>query len=249
MSNFERVSYSAMRSMKRNFSLASFRLKDCSKTLSFLEQINSGKTKLIRITFAALLICAIGKTLEKHPRLGWMKRGWKWIKPSTADVGCSIGTSAAISPVVVIQDVNHKSFDHINRELLDLGVKARQEESRVQKKIGQMARLIPLKWLLHSLVKYGVNKQPFIRHKVGNFQVSILSHPDSADLVVNSHQATSLLIVGKMKDQALVENGEVVIRPAAHFCLHMDHSLHGAQHAVLFMGELFRLLDNPKELR
>ena len=72
MNGVQRTHYAVMKTMKRNFAVASFRLRDVSRPLAFLEERKAAGE---RITFVALVIRAVALALAKYPRLGWMLRG------------------------------------------------------------------------------------------------------------------------------------------------------------------------------
>jgi len=247
MTAVQRIHYSVMKTLKRNFSVASFRLKDCSNAVAFLERINRDREKEQRITFVSMVIRAVGMTLVKYPRLGWMKRGWKFVKPSTADVGCSVGTEEPVSPVEVIRDAGSKGLEEISAELRELAIRARKQEKENLERIERLGRLVPFKWLLHLILRILMTRQRFIRHSVGSFQVSVLNQTQM-DMSVTSHMATNLLLVGRIKDRPVVQDGQVLAKPTAFFCIHMDHTLHGAKDALLFTNEFYRLMENPDEL-
>jgi pyruvate/2-oxoglutarate dehydrogenase complex dihydrolipoamide acyltransferase (E2) component len=230
MSGVERTHYAVMKTMKRNWSVASARLRDVSRPLAFLQE---RKALGERITFVALVIRAVAKSLSKQPRLGWMARGWRLVHPSTADIGCSVGTESPVSPVVVIRDAANKGLREVNDELFKLAEAARAREAEELAKIERLARLIPIGFLFRIAIWFLMTRQRFIRQTVGNFQVTVVNQ-SGLDLGVTSMTAVTTLLVGRIKDHAMVENGQVVVRPGAYFCLHFDHALHGARDGVQF---------------
>ena len=244
MSGVQRTHYAVMKTMKRNWAVASFRLRDVSRPLAFLEERKAAGQ---RITFVALVIRAVAVALSKHPKLGWMIRGWKLVQPSAADIGCSVGTESPVSPVVVVRDAGRKSLQAVHEELGRLAVEARDKEAEELAKIERLARLIPIGWLFRLAVWFLMTRQRFLRHAVGNFQVTVVNNT-GADFAVTSMAAASTLLVGRIKDRVLVEDGKPVVRPAAYFCLHFDHAVHGARDGYFFMEEVYRLLDHPEEL-
>ena len=244
MTGVQRTHYAVMKTLKRNFAVASIRLRNVTRPLAFLEERKAAGE---RITFTTLVIKAIGVTLEKHPKLGWMMRGQKLVHPSTADIGCSVGTDSPVSPVVVVRDAAHKSLIQINEELVRLAKAAKEQEAAELQKYERLARLVPINWLFRFFVWILMTRQKFIRHSVGNFQVSILNN-SSMDLAVTAMTAVSTIMMGRIKDRALVEDGQVVIRKSAYFTFHYDHAIHGAKDGTMFLDELCRLLDHPEEL-
>lgn len=244
MSGVERAHYAVMRTVRRNFSVVTVHLRDCSR---LMECIAERRTQGEKIIFTALLIRAVGLVLEKSPKLGWMRRGWKLVKPAVADVSCSVGSSSTVSPVVIIHDAGNKTLLRINEELMDLAREAKAGEAEELARMERLARLVPIGWLFRLGVFFLMTRQRFIRKKLGNFQVSVLSN-SGIDFGISSMTAVTTLIVGKVKDRVIVEKGIPVVRPSAFFSLHFDHSIHGAKDSYDFMRELFRLLDNPERL-
>ncbi len=244
MSGIERAHFAVMRTVRRNFSVVTMQLRDCSRMTEFIAERRKHGEKII---VTALLVRAVGLALERCPKLGWMRRGWKLVKPSTVEVGCSVGTPSTVSPVVIIEHADKKGLLQINEELMTLAREAKVKEAEEHARIERLARLVPFGWIFRLCVFFLMTRQRFIRKKLGNFQVSVLSN-SGIDFGVSSMTAVTTLVVGRIKERVLAEKGKPVVRPSAYFCLHFDHSIHGAKDSVTFMAELYRLLENPENL-
>jgi pyruvate dehydrogenase E2 component (dihydrolipoamide acetyltransferase) len=244
MTGVERTHHAAMTALRRNFSILSINLRDMTSALAFLEERRKAGEKL---TFAALLIKAVGVALAKYPRLGWMRRGRKIVKPSTADVGCSVGTRSPVSPVVVVRDAGKKSLTQINDELGRLVAEARAKEDAELARIDRLARLMPFDWLFRLILRVVTGYQRFLRTEVGNFQITIPKHAN-IDFGATANTAVTTVMLGRIKDRPFVEDGKLVVRPTVYFCIHFDHALHGAEHGIEFVDEMYRLMDHPEEL-
>ena len=243
MTGVEKVHYSSMREITRNWSVVATQLWDCSALLAFLkERKASGR----RITFATLIIKLIAATLEKEPNMGWMFRRWRLVKPSTIDIGCSVDTGSTVAPVVVVRDAARKSLDEINEDLARLAAEAKAGEAKEQEQINRLARWVP-GFLLRFVVGLLLGLQKFRRQLVGNFQVTIIER-FNVDMAIIGTTCVSTMVVGLVKERALVEDGRVVVRPAAHFSLHFEHGICGAHATVAFLNEFERLIRNPSEV-
>ena len=238
MSGVEKVNYISMRTIRRYWSVATLEELDCSALLAFLKERKESDE---RVTFAALIIKLIAATLERHPKMAWMIRRWSFVKPSTMDIGCSVDTGSAVAPVVVVRDAARKSLAEINEDLAQLAAEAEEEQ-----KINARARWIP-GWLLRIVIWFLLSLQRFKRHTVGNFQISIIEK-FKMDLAVTSTTCVSTMIVGQIKDRALVVDGQVVVRPTAHIALHFEHGICGAHDAFKFLEEFRRLTQHPEEV-
>lgn len=243
MTGVEKVQYSSMREITHNWSVAAVNLWDCSALLAFLKE---RKASARRITFATLIIKLIAATLEKEPKMGWMFRRWRLVKPSTIDIGCSVDTGSPVAPVVVVRDAGRKSLDEINDELAKLAEEARAGEAKEQEEMNRMARWAPV-FLIRFAVRILLGLQKFRRQLLGNFQVTIIERFD-IDMGIIGTTAVNTLVVGQVKDHALVEDGKVVVRPAAYIILHFEHGICGAQDTVAFLKEFKRLFRNPAEV-
>ncbi|MFC1890532.1 2-oxo acid dehydrogenase subunit E2 [Thermodesulfobacteriota bacterium] len=243
MTGVEKVHYSSMREITRNWSVCAIQLWDCSALLALLKERKAADR---RITFATLIIKLVAATLEKEPKMGWMFRRWRLVKPSTIDIGCSVDTGSPVAPVVVVRDAARKSLDEINEELAKLAAEAKAGEAKEQEQINRLARWVPAS-LIRFAVRILLGLQKFRRQIAGNFQVTIIEK-FSLDIGITAATCVSTLAVGSIRDHALVENGEVVVRPAAFFTLHFEHGICGAQDTASFFNELHRLIKNPAEV-
>ena len=244
MTGIERTHFAVMKVLRRNFSILSINLRDVSPALAFIRERRAMGEK---ITLASLLIRAVGVALTKYPRLGWMVRGWRLVKPSTADVGCSVGTESPVSPVVVIRDAGRKSLAQVSEELARLVGEAREREVAELAKIERGAKLVPFGWLYRLLLWFLMTRQRFIRHSVGNFQVTLPRH-ENIDFGATANTVCSTIMVTRTKDRPMVVDGQVVARPSVYYCFHFDHAINGAEHGTVFIDEVYRLMDHPEEL-
>jgi pyruvate dehydrogenase E2 component (dihydrolipoamide acetyltransferase) len=244
MTGVQRVHVAAMRTLRRNFAVCSYHLVDCQKASDYVQKKRSEGAK---VTFTAMIIRASALALAKYPRMMWMTRGWKVVKPAAPDIGCSVGTDEAVSPVAVVTAAQTKGLDQTSEELSALVREAKEKEAAELAKVERIGRMVPFRWLLNLVLYFVMGSQRVRRRQTGTFQVSVLN-TYGYDLGVTSMIAGTLLLVGKLKDRPLVENGQVVVRKSAYFCFHFDHALHGALDAQRFLDEVFRLLDHPEEL-
>lgn len=247
MSGMEKVHYISMRAVTPNWSMAVCQLWDCSKLLALLKE---RKEAGHRITFAALMIKLMAAAIERNPKMGWMVRRWRWIKPSTADIGCSVATGATgatVAPLVVIRDAARKTVEQINEELAELAAEARASEDREQEWINKRVHWIPGS-LLSFLLRILLTRQKFVRTITGNFGISITDPLLGAHLAITGATCVNTMIIGPIKEHALVEDGNIVVRPAAWFTLHFQHGILGAQDVWEFLDECARLIRNPEEV-
>ena len=179
--------------------------------------------------------------------MGWMIRRWRLVKPSTADIGCSVAAGSTVSPVVVIRDAARKSMVQINEELTQLAEDARARASVEEEQINRIVRWIPFGRLLGLIMRLLFSSQRFVRHITGNFQISITER-FGVDFTITATTCVNTMLVGAVKDRPMVEDGQVVVRPAAYFTMHFEHGICGAQDVSAFLEECRHLIANPQEV-
>ncbi len=133
-------------------------------------------------------------------------------------IGIAVDTPNGLM-VFALKNADQKSILEIARELNDLGQKA-------------AARTIDLKDLKGStftITNYGVIG--------GTYGTPIINYPEAA-----------ILGVGKIEDQPVVINGEIVIRKIAPLSLAFDHRLIDGADAGRFLNAVIEHMQNPNLL-
>ncbi len=92
-----------------------------------------------------------------------------------------------------------------------------------------------------------MKSQHLRRHNVGNFQISVMNYTD-IDFVITATTIVNTILVGTIKERAVVEDGQVVARPISYLALHCDHAIVGPKDEKEFMEEVLRLMAHPEEM-
>ena len=119
----------------------------------------------------------------------------------------------------MLRDADQKSMGEIEKQIADLGVRAK----------GDKLTLADLQGGTFTISNGGVFG-------------SMLSTP-----IINPPQS-AILGVHATKDRAVVENGQIVVRPINYLALSYDHRIIDGREAVLFLVAIKEALEDPARL-
>ncbi len=241
----QRVQYESYLAVKNRINDVVYKLIDLQALKDYMDACGNGANS--RLTYAVLFIKAIAEALKKYPRIHYMKRFNRIIVPSTIDIGVSVYSEEALSPVVVIRDAGNKDVYSIAEELRELTKQARAQEKEDLEFYGKFARLLPLGFFRRAILRLLLRSQRFARSLVGTFQLSTM-HTMDIDFGITSACVTTLLIIGGMRQRPMVVEGQVMPRTSAYFMLHANHGIMPGKYLSDFLGELQRILHKPEEL-
>ncbi len=172
----------------------------------------------VHLTYTDLLVYFCARVLASHPEVMSQWTSQGMRLFNNVHIGVAVDTERGLL-VPVIRDADRMGLTEISRALSDLTVRARG------------GALLPTEY------EEGI----FTISNLGTFGI------DAFDAVLNPPQA-ALLAVGRIKEQALVEDGKVVPAAMLTLSLSVDHRvLNGAQGAR-FLGDLAELLETPSLL-
>ena len=134
------------------------------------------------------------------------------------DVGVAVGSARGLV-VPILRDADQKSLADIEKDIADFGKRAGEGKLSIEELTGGT----------FSISNGGVFG-------------SMLSTP-----IINPPQA-AILGVHATKDRAVVENGQVVIRPMNYFAQSYDHRIIDGREAVLSLVAIKEALEDPARM-
>jgi 2-oxoglutarate dehydrogenase E2 component (dihydrolipoamide succinyltransferase) len=171
-----------------------------------------------RLGFMSFFVKAAVHALKRYPVVNASIDGTDIVYHGYFDVGVAVGSPRGLV-VPILRDADRMSFAEIEKKIGEFGKKAQD---------GKLA-LEDLTGGTFSISNGGVFG-------------SMLSTP-----IINPPQS-AILGVHATKDRAVVENGQVVVRPMNYFALSYDHRIIDGREAVLFLVSIKEALEDPARL-
>jgi len=171
-----------------------------------------------RLGFMSFFVKAAVHALKRYPVVNASIDGTDIVYHGYFDIGVAVGSPRGLV-VPILRDADRLSFAEIEKKIGDFGKRAQD---------GKLA-LEDLTGGTFSISNGGVFG-------------SMLSTP-----IINPPQS-AILGVHATKDRAVVENGQVVVRPMNYFALSYDHRIIDGREAVLFLVAIKDALEDPARL-
>jgi len=172
----------------------------------------------IKLGFMSFFIKASIEALKKYPAINASIDGNDIIYHGYYDMGIAVSTDRGLI-VPVIKDADQLDFAGIEKSIFDYGTKAKDG----------------------SLSYEDLTGGTFTITNGGIFG-SMLSTP-----ILNPPQC-AILGMHAIRERAVVENGEIVIRPIMYLALSYDHRLVDGKEAVQFLVTVKECLESPAHL-
>ncbi len=172
----------------------------------------------IKLGFMSFFVKASIEALKKYPALNSSIDNSDIIYHGYYDMGIAVSTPRGLI-VPVIKDADQLDFAGIEKSIFDYGTKAKEG----------------------SLSYEDLTGGTFTITNGGIFG-SMLSTP-----ILNPPQC-AILGMHAIKERAVVENGEIIIRPVMYLALSYDHRLVDGKEAVQFLVTIKECLESPAHL-
>jgi len=172
----------------------------------------------VRLGFMSFFVKAAVAALKKYPVLNASVDGSDIVYHGYFDIGIAVGSPRGLV-VPIIRGADQLSFAQIERTISEYGKKAAEGKLGIEEMTGGT----------FSISNGGVFG-------------SMLSTP-----IINPPQA-AILGVHATKDRAVVENGQVVVRPINYLALSYDHRIIDGREAVLGLVAMKEALEDPARL-
>ena len=176
------------------------------------------KTHGVKLGFMSFFVKAALMALQKFPIINSSIDGDDIIYHSFYDIGIAVGSPRGLV-VPVLRNVDSLSFANIEKQIFDFGKKANEGKLSIEELTGGT----------FSISNGGVFG-------------SMLSTP-----IINPPQS-AILGIHATKDRAVVENGEIVVRPMNYLALSYDHRIIDGREAVLFLVAIKDALEDPSRM-
>lgn len=171
-----------------------------------------------RLGFMSFFTKAVTEALKQYPVVNASVDGSDIVYHGYYDIGIAVGSPRGLV-VPILRDVDQMSFADIEKGIADFGGRAKQGKLTLEELTGGT----------------------FSITNGGTFG-SMLSTP-----ILNPPQS-AILGMHNIQDRAMVENGEVVVRPMMYVALSYDHRIIDGHEAVLFLVAIKNALEDPTRL-
>ena len=172
----------------------------------------------VKIGFMSFFVKAAVHALKKYPVLNASVDGNDIVYHGYFDIGIAVGSPRGLV-VPILRNADQMSFADIEKKIAEYGVKARDGKLGIEEMTGGT----------FSISNGGVFG-------------SMLSTP-----IINPPQS-AILGVHATKDRAVVENGQIVIRPINYLAMSYDHRIIDGREAVLGLVAMKEALEDPARL-
>ncbi len=172
----------------------------------------------VKLGFMSFFVKAAVHALKKYPAVNASVDGTDIVYHGYFDIGVAVGSPRGLV-VPILRDADQLSFAGIEKKIAEFGKKAQDGKLSLEDLTGGT----------FSISNGGVFG-------------SMLSTP-----IINPPQA-AILGVHATKDRAVVENGQVVVRPMNYLALSYDHRIIDGREAVLSLVAMKEALEDPARL-
>jgi len=169
----------------------------------------------VKLGFSSFFVKAAVLALQKFPIVNSSVDGNDIIYHGYFDIGVAIGSERGLV-VPILRDADKLSLADIEKQIVDFGARAK----------------------LGKLTMEELTGGTFSISNGGVFG-SMLSTP-----IINPPQA-AILGIHATKDRAVVENGQIVIRPMNYLAVSYDHRIIDGREAVQFLSTIKEALEFP----
>ena len=172
----------------------------------------------VKLGFMSFFVKAAVHALKKFPVLNASVDGTDIVYHGYFDIGIAVGSPRGLV-VPILRDADQMSFADIEKKIAEFGQKAKDGKLGMEEMTGGT----------------------FSISNGGTFG-SMMSTP-----IINPPQS-AILGIHATKDRAVVENGQVVVRPMNYFAMSYDHRIIDGREAVLGVVAMKEALEDPARL-
>jgi 2-oxoglutarate dehydrogenase E2 component (dihydrolipoamide succinyltransferase) len=176
------------------------------------------KTHGVKLGFMSFFVKAATYALKKYPILNASVDGNDIVYHGYFDIGIAVSSPRGLV-VPILRNVDQLTLAEIEKQIADYGNKARDGKLSIEELTGGT----------FSISNGGVFG-------------SMLSTP-----IINPPQS-AILGIHATKERAVVEDGQIVIRPINYLALSYDHRIIDGREAVLGLVAMKELLEDPARL-
>jgi len=215
-----RVAERLLQSQSTNAILTTFNEVNMAPVMEMRKKFQDAFTKEhgVKIGFMSFFVKAAVHALKKFPVLNASVDGTDIVYHGYFDIGIAVGSPRGLV-VPILRNADQMSFADIEKKIAEFGKKAAEGKLGIEEMTGGT----------------------FSISNGGTFG-SMLSTP-----IINPPQS-AILGVHATKDRAVVENGQIVVRPMNYLAMSYDHRIIDGREAVLGLVAMKDALEDPSRL-
>jgi 2-oxoglutarate dehydrogenase E2 component (dihydrolipoamide succinyltransferase) len=176
------------------------------------------KKHVVKLGFMSFFVKACIAALKEIPSVNAEIDGNDVIYKNYYDIGIAVGTDRGLV-VPVVRDADHKSMAEIEKEIGELGSRARDGHLKLEELQGGTFTITN-----------------------GGVYGSLLSTP-----ILNAPQS-GILGMHKIQDRPVVIDKQIVVRPMMYLALSYDHRIVDGKEAVTFLVRVKEGLEDPERM-
>jgi len=215
-----RIAERLLQSQSTNAILTTFNEVNMAPVMDLRKKFQDSFTKEhgTKLGFMSFFVKAAVHALKKYPVLNASVDGNDIVYHGYFDIGIAVGSPRGLV-VPILRNADQMSFADIEKKIAEFGKKAQEGKLGIEDMTGGT----------------------FSISNGGTFG-SMLSTP-----IINPPQS-AILGVHATKDRAVVENGQVVVRPINYLAMSYDHRIIDGREAVLGLVAMKDALEDPSRL-
>ncbi len=176
------------------------------------------KTHGVKLGFMSFFVKAVVEALKRFPAVNASIDGTDVIYHGYFDIGIAVSTERGLV-VPVVRDADQMNMAGVEKSINDYAARARDGKLEIEEMTGGTFTITN-----------------------GGVFGSMMSTP-----ILNPPQS-AILGMHKIAERAMVENGEIVIRPMMYVALSYDHRIIDGRESVSFLVAIKELLEEPSLL-
>jgi 2-oxoglutarate dehydrogenase E2 component (dihydrolipoamide succinyltransferase) len=215
-----RVAERLLQSQATNAILTTFNEVNMAPLMALRKQYGERfeKEHGVKLGFMSFFVKAAVAALKKFPVLNASVDGNEIVYHGYFDIGIAVGSPRGLV-VPILRNADQMTFADIEKKIAEYGAKARDGKISIEELTGGT---------------FSISN--------GGIFGSMLSTP-----IINPPQS-AILGVHATKDRAVVENGQVVVRPMNYLAMSYDHRIIDGREAVLGLVTMKDALEDPARL-
>jgi 2-oxoglutarate dehydrogenase E2 component (dihydrolipoamide succinyltransferase) len=215
-----RIAERLLQSQAQNAILTTFNEVNMAPVMAMRKQYGEKfeKEHGVRLGFMGFFVKAACAALKKFPILNASVDGTDIVYHGYIDIGIAVGSPRGLV-VPIIRDADQLSIAEIEKKIAEFGQKAKDGKLGIEELTGGT---------------FSISN--------GGIFGSMMSTP-----IINPPQS-AILGIHATKDRAVVENGQVVVRPMNYLAMSYDHRIIDGREAVLGLVTMKEALEDPARL-
>jgi 2-oxoglutarate dehydrogenase E2 component (dihydrolipoamide succinyltransferase) len=215
-----RIAERLLQSQQTNAILTTFNEVNMGPMMALRKQYGEKFEKAhgVRLGFMGFFVKAACAALQKFPVLNASVDGNDIVYHGYIDIGIAVGSPRGLV-VPIIRNADQLSIAEIEKKIAEFGSKAKDGKLTIEDLTGGT---------------FSISN--------GGIFGSMMSTP-----IINPPQS-AILGIHATKDRAMVENGQVVVRPMNYLAMSYDHRIIDGREAVLGLVTMKEALEDPSRL-